>query len=190
MTRSAHVAAACSAAFLCLFTLVGLALPVAAQSTTGTIQGIVRDDQAAVIPGATVTVRNVLTGQTRSVVTGDEGQYRFPNLQVGEYELAVELAGFGNYKQAGLNLTLNQEAAIDVVLRPAGVAESVQVTADTPLLNTTNAEVGVRFDTRRVAELPVINSRDIFSLALQAPGVSQLGAGQAGFAACSTTTTA
>lgn len=134
-------------------------------------------------PGATVTVRNVLTGQARSVVSGDEGQYRFPNLQVGEYELTLELTGFGTYKQSGLNLTLNQEAAIDVTLRPAGVAESVQVTADTPLLNTTNAEVGVRFDTRRVAELPVINSRDIFSLALQAPGVSQLGSGHTGFAA-------
>ena len=94
----------------------------------------------------------------------------------------MELAGFGTYKQSGLNLTLNQDAAIDVTLRPAGVAESVQVTADTPLLNTTNAEVGVRFDTRRVAELPVGNSRDIISLALQAPGVSQLGAGQTGFA--------
>jgi hypothetical protein len=158
------------------------AAPVAAQSTTGTIQGVVRDDQNAVIPGATVTVRNVGTGQSRTGVTTEGGQYRFPNLQVGQYELTVELAGFGTYKQAGLNLSLNQDAVIDVTLRPASVSESVEVTADTPLLNTTNAEVGVRFDTRRVAELPVINSRDIFSLALQAAGVSQLGAGQTGFA--------
>lgn len=154
----------------------------AAQSTTGTIQGVVRDDQNAVIPGATVTIRNVGTGQVRTQVSSEQGQYRFPNLQVGEYELAVELSGFGTYKQSGLNLSLNQDAVIDVTLRPAGIAESVQVTADTPLLNTTTAEVGVRFDTRRVAELPVINSRDIFSLALQAAGVSQLGSGQTGFA--------
>ncbi len=181
MVRFQHWRAALAAA-LCAVTLSLGSETATAQSTTGTIQGVVRDDQAAVIPGATVTVRNVLTGQTRSVVSSDEGRYRFPNLQVGEYELTVELAGFGTYKQAGLNLTLNQEAAIDVTLRPAGVAESVQVTADTPLLNTTNAEVGVRFDTRRVAELPVINSRDVFSLALQAAGVSQLGSGQTGFA--------
>jgi hypothetical protein len=173
-----------SAAALCFVALGMLWSGTAhAQSTTGTITGVVRDDQAAVVPGATVTVLNVLTGQTRSVVSTDDGQYRFPNLQVGEYELTVELSGFGTYKQSGLNLTLNQDAAIDVTLRPAGVAESVQVTADTPLLNTTNSEIGVRFDTRRIAELPVINSRDIFSLALQASGVSQLGSGQTGFAA-------
>ena len=159
-----------------------LAAPVLAQSTTGTIQGVVRDDQGGVVPGATVTVRNVGTGQSRTQASAEQGQYRFPNLQVGEYELTVELGGFGTYKQSGLNLTLNQDAVIDVTLRPASLSESVQVTADTPLLNTTNAEVGVRFDTRRVAELPVINSRDVFSLALQAAGVSQLGSGQTGFA--------
>lgn len=156
--------------------------PALAQATTGTIQGIVRDAQGAVIPGAIVTVRNAQTGQVRTVPSADDGQYRFPNLQVGEYALTVELVGFGTYRQDGLNLSLNQVAVIDVVLQPAGLAEAVQVTADTPLLNTTNAEVGVRFDTRRVAELPVINSRDVFSLALQAAGVSQLGSGQTGFA--------
>lgn len=183
MVRSVDVRAALCAAALTIGVVASSPDLARAQSTTGTISGVVRDDQAAVIPGATVTVRNVLTGQSRSVASGADGQYRFPNLQVGEYELTVELSGFGTYKQSGLNLTLNQDAAIDVTLRPAGVAESVQVTADTPLLNTTNAEVGVRFDTRRVAELPVINSRDIFSLALQAAGVSQLGSGQTGFAA-------
>lgn len=130
------------------------------------------------VPGASITVRNVQPGQIRVVATSDTGQYRFPNLQVGQYELTVELAGSGSYQQSRLNLTLNQEATIDVTLQPAGLAESVQVTADAPLLNTTSAEVGVRFDTRRIAELPVINSRDIFSLALQAAGVSQPGRGQ------------
>ena len=182
MVRVRRGSAACVAAAVSLLLSSSIVSSVAAQSTTGTISGVVRDNQDAVVPGATVTVLNVLTGQSRSQVSNDEGQYRFPNLQVGEYQLTVELGGFGTYKQTGLNLTLNQEAAIDVTLQPAGVAESVQVTADTPLLNTTNAEVGVRFDTRRVAELPVINSRDIFSLALQAPGVSQLGSGQTGFA--------
>lgn len=183
MVRIRHIRAACTAAAVCILTIGACAAAAAAQSTTGTIHGVIRDDQGAVIPGATVTVRNVLTGQSRSALSQEEGEYRFPNLQVGEYALTVELAGFGTYTQSGLNLALNQDAAIDVTLRPAGVAESVQVTADTPLLNTTNAEVGVRFDTRRVAELPVINSRDIFSLALQAAGVSQLGSGQTGFAA-------
>ncbi|MBA2355460.1 MAG: TonB-dependent receptor [Acidobacteria bacterium] len=183
MVHIRHMRAACAVAAACILTLASPVVPVLAQSTTATIQGVVRDDQGAVIPGATVTVRNVLTGQSRSAASQEEGQYRFPNLQVGEYALTVELTGFGTYTQSGLNLSLNQDAAIDVTLRPAGLAESVLVTADTPLLNTTNSEVGVRFDTRRVAELPVGNSRDIFSLALQASGVSQLGSGQTGFAA-------
>ena len=101
MLRSAQMRAVCLAVAVCLISLVGLAAPVVAQSTTGTIQGVVRDDQAAVIPGATVTVRNVLTGQSRSVVSGESGQYRFPNLQVGEYELTVELAGFGDLQAVG-----------------------------------------------------------------------------------------
>lgn len=182
MERLRHGLAALVAAAACVIAAGLSVAPAAAQSTTGTIQGVVRDDQGGIVPGATVTVRNVGTGQVRTQVSTEQGQYRFPNLQVGEYELSVELTGFGTYKQSGLNLTLNQDAVIDVTLRPAGIAESVQVTADTPLLNTTSAEVGVRFDTRRVAELPVINSRDIFSLALQAAGVSQLGSGQTGFA--------
>ena len=119
MLRSAQMRAVCLAVAVCLISLVGLVTPVVAQSTTGTIQGVVRDDQAAVIPGATVTVRNVLTGQTRSVVSGEGGQYRFPNLQVGEYELTVELASFATYKQSGLNLSLNQDAVIDVKIQPA-----------------------------------------------------------------------
>jgi hypothetical protein len=69
-----------------------------------------------------------------------------------------------------------------VELQPASISEAIEVRADAPLLNTTNAEVGVRFDTRRVAELPVMNSRDVFALALSAPGVSQLGSGQSAFA--------
>lgn len=174
-----------SVAVLALVCAMAYLVPsyVAAQATTGTILGVVRDEQGAVVPGATVTVRNIDTNQERVMATQDDGQYRFPNLQVGRYELKVELSGFGTYSQAGLNLTLNQDAAIDVTLRPAGLAESVQVQADTPLLNTTNAEVGVRFDTRRIAELPLGNSRDVFALALSAAGVSQLGSGQTGFAA-------
>ena len=141
-----------------------------AQSTTGTIQGSIRDEQGAVIPGATVTIRNVDTNFTRSVVSGADGAFRFPNLPVGDYTLVVDLTGFGRYTQEGIRLLLNQDAVAEVTLRPAAVAETVTVRADTPLLNTTNAEVGVRFDSRRISELPVGNSRDIFTLALPAAG--------------------
>ena len=85
--------------------------------------------------------------------------------------------------RSGLTLAVNQDAVVNVTLQAGGVVETVQVTSDASILNTTTSEVGVRFDTKRVAELPVINSRDVFSLALSAAGVSQLASGQSAFAA-------
>lgn len=168
--------------FLLLLALVGLAADAVAQSTTATISGSVRDAQQAVLPGVTVTVRNVDTGLTRTIITDNSGVYRFSALPVGRYELDAELAGFSKYSRTGLTLSLNQEAVIDIALSLASLEETISVTAESPILNTTNAEVGVRFDSTKVAELPVGNTRDVFSLALQAAGVSQLGSGQTGFA--------
>jgi hypothetical protein len=154
--------------------------------TSGSIQGVVTDNQGGAIPGATVTARNVETNVSRTLVTDGEGTYRFLNMPVGAYELVVELSGFGRYVRAGLTLVVNQTAVIDVTLSPATVSELVEVRADAPILNTTNAEVGVRFDTTRVAELPVMGSRNIFTLARSAPGVSELASGQNTFASGTT----
>ncbi len=159
-------------------------VPVAAQSTTGTIQGTVRDNQDAVVPGAAVAVRNVQTNAVRSLTTDPAGFYRFLNMPVGEYELTVDLAGFGKHVRSGITLAMNQDAVVNVGIQPASISENVEVRADAPLLNTTTPEVGVRFDTTRIAELPVSGAsfRDVFAVALSAPGVSQLGSGQTGFA--------
>src|SRR5262245_15779894 len=165
-----------------LLALVLCAGSVAAQATTGSIQGVITDSQGAAIPGATVTVRNVETNVSRTLVSDAEGNYRFLNLPVGNYELVVELTGFGRHVRAGLTLALNQTAVVDVQLSPATLSELVEVRADAPLINTTNAEVGVRFDKTRVAELPVMGSRNIFTLARSAPGVSELASGQNTFA--------
>ncbi len=154
-----------------------------AQSTTGGIQGTAKDNQDAVVPGVTVTIRNTQTNASRTVVTQGDGSYRFLNVPVGQYELTAELPGFTKYVRAGLTLSLNQDAVVNIEIRPASVSESIMVTADAPLLNTTTPEVGVRFDTKRISELPVGNSRDVFAVALSAPGVSQLGSGQSAFAA-------
>ncbi len=168
-------------ALLLLVILASTSL-AAAQATTGSIEGIVTDNQGLAVPGASVTVRNVDTNVSRSVVTGADGGYRFLNMPVGNYELTVELTGFARYVRAGITLAVNQVAVVEVQIGPAALTELVEVTADAPLLNTTNAEVGVRFDTQRVAELPVMGSRNIFTLARSAPGVSELASGQTSFA--------
>ncbi len=162
--------------------LASLALPALAQSAVGSIQGVARDEQQAVMPGVSMTIRNVDTNLTRSLLTDVSGRYRALNLPPGRYEVTADLTGFAKVVRSGIILLINQDAVVDFTLKTAAIAETITVTADAPLLNTTNAEVGVRFDSKRIAELPVGNSRDVFSLALQAAGVSQTNSGQANFA--------
>ena len=165
-----------------VFVVVAAAVTVAAQSTTGSVQGTIRDNLDAVVPGAAVTIRNIDTNATRTVVSDGTGHYRFLAVPVGSYELKAELNGFATYLRSGIHLVLDQSAVVDVVIRPAQMTETIEVRADAPLLNTTNAEVGVRFDQTRIAELPVRSSRNVFAIALSAPGVSELASGQTEFA--------
>src|SRR5688572_7629606 len=150
--------------------------------TSGSILGEVRDEKQAIIPKATVALRNVQTNDSRTTVSDDEGRYRFNNLPVGNYELTVEAQGFGKYVQSGITLALNQNAVVDASLKPGDLQASVSVVENASLLNTTTAEVGVRFDSRRISELPLATNRNVYNIALSAAGVSQLGAGQTNFA--------
>lgn len=156
--------------------------PAAAQSTTGTISGTVTDEREAVLPNATVTARNVETNTARTAATDAEGRFRFANLPVGDYQVTIEAGGFAKYVRTGITLVLNQEAVIEVPMKLSSVSEVVTVTENASLLNTSNAEVGVRFDSKRISELPLATNRNVFNVALSAAGVSQLGSGQTGFA--------
>ena len=127
---------------------VFVVLPVAAQ-TTGTLAGQVKDEKDAVVPNATVTVRNVTSNESRTTQTDDEGRYRFTNMAVGEYELTIESSGFAKHVQSGIELVLNQNAVVNVVVKPSGVQATVNVVENASMLNTTTAEVGTRFDDRR-----------------------------------------
>ncbi len=156
---------------------------VAFGQTTGTISGTVTDEKGAVIPNATVTARNVERNISRNLTTTSDGNYRFENLPVGPYEVSVEATGFSKYVQTGITLILNQNAVVDVSMKPGGVQEVVNVTENAAIINTSNAEVSTQFDSRRLSELPLGPTRNVLAVALSAPGVSQLGAGQTGFAA-------
>jgi Carboxypeptidase regulatory-like domain len=167
--------------FLLLAALLAfLTTPVLAQ-TTGSISGDVKDEKQAVVTNATVTVRNVKTNETRTTVTDGDGRYRFTGMPVGDYELSVESTGFAKYVQSGITLVLNQQATVDVGLKTGGVAEIVNVVENASILNTTTTEVGTRFDNRRLAELPIATNRNVYNIALSAPGVSQLQSNQSGF---------
>jgi Carboxypeptidase regulatory-like domain len=151
--------------------------------TTGSISGQIKDEKGAVLPNASVTLRNVRTNTSRTAQSDDDGRYRFSNVEVGEYEVSVEATGFAKLIQTGVTLLLNQDAVVDIAMKLKGVQEVVTVVENASLLNTSTAEVGTRFDERRLTDLPVSTNRNVYNLALSAPGVSQLGPNQVGFAA-------
>jgi len=160
-----------------------------AQSTTATINVVATDSTGAAVTGANVTVRNTDTNQSRTGTTDGEGRAFFHALPVGPYEVTIEKSGFGKSVRTGVMLALNQVAVVSAQLKPAGVTEVVTVTEDAPILNTVTNEVGVRFDEKRLSELPTQGNpgdsgggfRDIFSFGLSAPGVSQINIGNTGF---------
>jgi len=176
------------AVFLCVLTIAG-GPRAFGQATGGSISGQITDQKQGTVPGATVTVRNLDTNASHSLTTQDDGRFNFPGLPVGPYELTVERTGFAKYVRGPINLELNQSAVVNIELHTATVTETVRVTADAPLINTTSPEVGVRFDPSRVIGLPSSGQgdvgggfRDVFSYALSAPGVSQLNSGNFSFA--------
>ena len=168
--------------FLVPLLILGSLSFVTAQSTTGSISGTVLDEKESVIPNASITVRNTDTGIGRTAQSNSEGRYRFANLPVGAYQITVEAPNFGKFVQSGIALVVSQDAVINATLKAGGVQETVTITENASVLNTTTAEVSTRFDEKRLSELPIATNRNVFSVLLSVPGVSQLGSGQTGFA--------
>src|SRR5712691_9765815 len=135
--------------------------PAAAQLTRGGISGIVRDQQGAVVPGATVTDVN--------------GLYRVPALDQGVYLVRTELAGFSTVENPEIRVVATQETTLPVTLAVKGVGEALTVTAKAEAieLNKTNATVAMTRTARQVTELPIGGAaRNINNLILQSPNVS------------------
>jgi hypothetical protein len=143
-----------------------------AQSTAinGTIEGTVKDGQGALLPGVTVTVTNVDTGEQRVVVTNENGLYRAPLLSLGTYRVAAELQGFKKFEQAGVSLRAGQTAVIDVALEVGTVSETITVTADAPLVDLAKIEQGRTLSEAEIKTLP-LTSRNPYNFALLQPGV-------------------
>ncbi len=142
-----------------------------AQVPTGTIKGTVRDDSGAVVAGATVTASNRETALVRTVRSAADGHYQFSSLPVGIYDVRSESAGFQTRVQTMLNLAVGQEAVMNFTMTVGAVQETVTVTAEAPLLDTTTASLGGLVNEARVTELP-LNGRSFNSLALLQTGVS------------------
>ncbi len=141
--------------FLLMAVMFGLALSSLAQTDRGTITGTITDPQGAVVPGATVMLRNVATGAEYPTQSTGTGNYTVPALPVGRYNLTVSSAGFNQYIQEGITVQVAQTARIDVVLKIGATSESVTVQADAPLLRTESADQSQTVSGDTINQLPL-----------------------------------
>ncbi len=152
-----------------LFVMLTVASAVA-QLPTATILGVVKDSSGGVVPDAKLTARNVDTGLSRTASSAQDGSYRFSALPVGTYEVRVEHPGFDSEIRGGLTLTVSQEAVVNINLRVGAVEQTVAVTAEAPLVNTTSGTLGGLVNEQKVVDLP-LNGRNFMDLTLLQPGI-------------------
>lgn len=136
------------------------------------ITGTVKDASGGIMPGVTVTAKNVDTGLLRAAVTDEQGNYRLPALPPGHYALTAEIQGFSTETRPDIQLIIDQTAIIGFMLKPATVAETVTVTGESPIVDTTASAVSTAVSTEQIQDLPVASRRWI-DLALLVPGTSQ-----------------
>jgi hypothetical protein len=163
---------------LSLITLVLFAgASLQAQSTYGTVSGTATDSSGAALPGAQVTLTNIGTQETRTQTTGSEGLYQFVNVIPGQYRLEIEKSGFKHYTRANVVVQVQQDTHIDAMLALGQVTETVEVTSETPLLQSETSSLGQVVEERKANELP-LNGRNIFNLITISPAaVAQGGSG-------------
>ena len=141
-----------------------------AQSTNQAVLGLVSDSTGAVIQGAKVTLTNADTNVTQTVTTNETGNYSFPLIQVGNYDLRVEMAGFKTESVRNIRVETAAQVRQDIKLDVGNITESVEVSASAVQLNTENATLGAVVENRRITELP-LNGRNMQNLAVLVPGV-------------------
>jgi hypothetical protein len=157
---------------LSLAIVLALALPqpAAAQSPTGTLRGRVHDAQGAAVPAAVVTISAPATGQTRRVVTADDGTFVAPNLPPGTVDVAISAPGFRDVERDGVILQVGQTASLVIELTVAGVQLEVDVsTISIPPVDTIGSVVDTVIPAKLIEVLP-LNGRNFLELALLVPG--------------------
>ena len=143
-------------------------IPAAGLAQEAVLMGTVTDTTGGVLPGVTVIAVHEATGNTFESVTDGTGSFRLP-VRVGAYRLTAQLQGFQTVTRTNVQLLLGQQATVTLELAPATLQETVTVTGEAPLIDTTESTVGANIDPRQMEELP-INGRNWMDLALLTPG--------------------
>jgi hypothetical protein len=145
--------------------------PAVAQTSRGTVTGLVSDPRGAVIQGATVELRNIETNQTRSTTTNDEGIYRFDAVDLGTYDLKIMAQGFRAYTARGIVIQANRIATFDAQMETGGTEVVVEVNAGSEeILQKSDAVRGGNFDRREITKLP-LGALNPYEIGRLLPGV-------------------
>ena len=162
-----------------VITIVGICVSVFtagvahAQSFQGGLRGSVKDAQG-VIPGVTITLTNEANGVTRDTVSNASGEYSFPAVDPSSFTVKAAVQGFKTFERKGIRIGTQQFITLDIVLEVGTVEESITVTADAPLIETSNASHGEVLDAKTIESLPTIG-RNVFLMAVTVPTVQSSG---------------
>ena len=137
--------------------------------TSGDIAGVVKDTTDAVIAGATVTLKSLATGETRTATTNDSGGYRFTFLVPGDYLVSAQTAGLKT-DATKVSVQVGQATAADLIAKVQATQEVIEVTSQAPRMNTENANLSTTFSTSQIADLPDAGG-DLTTIAFTVPGV-------------------
>jgi hypothetical protein len=167
--------------YLCL--VLALAVPLFPQTTMGRILGSVSDQSGAGVAGATVVITDVQRGTTRTLGTDDSGNYVAPELQPGIYKVRAEAKGFKTVERVNIAVEVAQDLRVDISLPAGQVSETVIVTDEVPLVNSTSSTLGGTLSNKEINDLP-LNGRNYENLLQLRPGVMRYPGG--GFSTTST----
>jgi hypothetical protein len=153
--------------------------PVAAQILYGSIVGVVRDAQGAVIPGATITIINQETNHTRETIADAQGNYSLGNVLAGPYNVKVSLQGFKDYVRSGVPVSIGQIARVEVTLELGALTETITVASSSNLLQTDLADVHTELKSDELTQLPLNRFRNYQALINLVPGTTPMAFGNA-----------
>ena len=163
--------------------VLAISLPMFSQTTMGRILGTVSDQSGANVAGAAVVVTDVQRGTTRAITTDDSGNYVAPQLQPGVYKVRAEAKGFKTVERVNIVLEVAQDVRVDITLPTGQVSETVVVSEEVPLVNTTSSTLGGTLSNAEINDLP-LNGRNYENLLQLRPGVERYPGG--GFSTTST----
>ena len=163
----------CVASASCIGAVLLLACPAMGQALKGTILGTVSDQSHAVIPSTTVNLTEVNTNFHRTEVTNESGFYAFANLDPGTYRVNIQQTGFRETVRDGIALAANTTVRVDLELQPGDVKQVVDVTSESPVLQTDRADTGGKVESRQLNTLPLLNQRNYQNSILLVPGAQQ-----------------